>query len=118
MRFLHYRGESPPRFAHPAERRFAELLDANGIAWEYEPRTFPLERDAEGKLVKAFTPDFYLPDVGAYIECTVMKQAYTNRKNQKVRKTRALYNAVVAIHYARDLERLWRRYEPHPRVST
>ena len=35
------------RFAHNAERQFAKLLDFYAIAWEYEPRTFVLERDAE-----------------------------------------------------------------------
>ena len=38
---------------------------------------------------EAFTPDFYLPEADAYIECTVMKQANTTKKNQKVRKLRS-----------------------------
>jgi len=37
------------RFAHNSERQFAKLLDFYNIAWEYEPRTFTLERDRDGK---------------------------------------------------------------------
>ena len=36
------------RFAHPAEKAYAELLDEHGIPWQYEPHTFPLEHAAEG----------------------------------------------------------------------
>ena len=32
------------------------------VPWEYEPRSFVLERDAEGRVTSAFTPDFYLPE--------------------------------------------------------
>ena len=45
------------RFAHNSERPFARLLAFYGIAWEYEPRTFTLERAKQGKPVPAFTPD-------------------------------------------------------------
>jgi hypothetical protein len=61
-------------FAHPVERELARLFDQHGVAWEYEPHTFVLERDATGRTVEAFTPDFFLPDLGIYIECTVMRQ--------------------------------------------
>ena len=51
------------RFAHNSERQFAKLLDFYNIAWEYEPRTFTLEWDRDGRPAQAFTPDFYLPGV-------------------------------------------------------
>ncbi|NDH96949.1 MAG: cytidylate kinase-like family protein, partial [Actinobacteria bacterium] len=35
-------------FAHESERQFADLLDAYGIRWDYEPTTFVLEVDAAG----------------------------------------------------------------------
>ncbi len=110
--FRHYRGKAPPRFAHPSERELAELLDENGIAWEYEPRTFTLEQSADGTVHQAITPDFYLPDADTYIECTVMKQSNVNRKNQKVRKLRERYGEVVTIFYRRDFRRLRRLYGP------
>ena len=43
-------------FAHNSERQFAKLLDFYGIEWEYEPRTFILERDRDGQPTLAFTP--------------------------------------------------------------
>jgi len=110
MRFQHYRGKEPPRFAHPAEEELAELLDENGIPWEYEPHTFPLETGPDGTVHQAITPDFYLPEADAYIECTEMRQANTNKKNQKVRKLRERYGEVCTILYRRDFQRLRRKY--------
>ena len=59
--FQAYCGAEPPRFANPAELEYAKILDWYGIPWEYEPTTFVLERDEEGRVIEAFTPDFYLP---------------------------------------------------------
>jgi hypothetical protein len=110
MDFRYFRGQEPPRFAHAAEQELAELLDANGIAWEYEPHTFPLEHGPDGTVRQAIKPDFYLPDADVYIECTVMKQSNVNRKNQKVRKLRDRYGEIVTVLYARDFRRLRRKY--------
>ena len=56
------------------------------MPWLYEPRTFVLERDAEGRVTEAFTPDFYLPEQDLYLEVTVMKQSLVTRKNRKLRE--------------------------------
>ena len=99
------------RFAHNSEAQFAKLLDFYGIAWEYEPRTFTLEIDRDGRPVQAFTPDFYLPEQDLYLEVTVMKQSLVTRKNRKLRKLRKLYPEVrVKLFYERDFERLASRY--------
>ena len=50
-------------FGHPSEEMFANLLDFYRIAWEYEPRSFPLQWNKDGNVVEAFTPDFYLSGV-------------------------------------------------------
>ena len=89
--FQAYRGLQPPRFVNAAERECAYILDWYGIPWEYEPRSFVLERDAEGRVTSAFTPDFYLPEQNLYIEVTVMKQSLVTRKNRKLREVRRLY---------------------------
>jgi hypoxanthine phosphoribosyltransferase len=99
-----------PEFAHPVEREYARLLDEHGIAWEYEPRTFVLERNPDGTIHEAFTPDFYLPDQDLFIETTVMRQRLTSRKNRKVRKLRDRHGVLVAVLYRRDLIRLARRW--------
>ena len=48
-------------FAHHSEEMFANLLDFYRIAWEYEPRSFPIQTSPKGEVLEAFTPDFYLP---------------------------------------------------------
>ena len=58
------------------------------MPWLYEPHTFVLEQDADGRVTEAFTPDFYLPDQDLYLEVTVMKQSLVTRKNRKLRKLR------------------------------
>ena len=109
--FQAYRGADPPRFANPAELEYAKILDWHGIPWEYEPRTFVLERDEDGRIVEAFTPDFYLPDQDLYLEVTVMKQSLVTRKNRKLRKLRLLYPEIkIKLFYERDFERLAQRY--------
>ena len=108
MEFRHYRGTAAPRFAHESEQEVARLLDAAGIPWEYEPRTFALEED-DGRIVEGFTPDFYLPEADVYLECTAMKQSLVSRKNRKVRKLRE-QGEMVTILYRRDIERLLERY--------
>ncbi len=100
-----------PRFAHASEQEFARLLDFYGIRWEYEPRSFPLEWDAEGRVVESFNPDFYLPDVDLYIELTTLKQSLVTRKNRKVRRLRKLYPDVrLKIFYGRDYRSLLFKY--------
>jgi hypothetical protein len=100
----------PEDFAHPVERELALIFDEHGVRWEYEPHTFVLERDDDGQVTEAFTPDFYLPDLGIYVECTVMRQALTARKRRKARKVRERTGAVVAILFRRDFVRLGRRW--------
>jgi len=100
-----------PRFAHESEEELARLLDFYGIRWEYEPRSFPLERDAEGRVTESFSPDFYLPDFDLYIELTTLKQSLVTRKNRKVRRLRELYPEVrLKIFYGRDYRSLLFKY--------
>jgi hypothetical protein len=109
--FQAYCGQTPPRFANEAELECAKILDYHGVPWAYEPRTFVLEEDEEGRVVEAFTPDFFLPEQELYLEVTVMKQSLVTRKNRKLRKLRERYPGVkVKLFYKRDIERLAQRY--------
>jgi len=109
--FQAYRGSEPPRFANRAELECAKILDYYGVPWEYEPRTFALAEDDEGRVAEAFTPDFYLPQQDLYVEVTVMKQSLVTRKNRKLRKLRELYPEVrVKLFYERDFEKIAARY--------
>ena len=98
-------------FAHPVERELARLFDEHGIEWEYEPHTFVLERNADGTVREAFTPDFYLPQLGIYVECTVMRQALTNRKRRKVQKASERAGIEVHVLFRRDFARLAERWK-------
>ena len=110
--FQAYRGDGPPRFASQAELECARLLDYYGVPWMYEPTTFVLETDDEGRVTEAFAPDFYLPDQDLYVEITVMKQSLVTRKNRKLRKLRELYPEVnIKLFYKRDLARLAERFK-------
>lgn len=94
-------------FGHPSEQIFANLLDFYRIEWQYEPRSFPLQWDKDGKVMEAFTPDFYLPEMDLYVELTTMKQALVTKKNRKVKLLRAIYPHVnIQIFYQKDLQDL------------
>ena len=109
--FQAYCGEEEPRFANDAERECAKILDFYRVPWSYEPRTFVLEQDAEGRTIEAFTPDFYLPEQDLFLEITVMNQRLVTRKNRKLRKVRERYPGVqIKLFYKRDIERLAQRY--------
>jgi len=109
--FQAYRGTRPPRFVNEAELEYAKILDYHSVPWDYEPRTFVLEADEDGRVLEAFTPDFYLPEQDLYLEVTVMKQSLVTRKNRKLRKLRERYPEVrVKLFYKRDIERLAQRY--------
>ena len=98
-------------FAHESERQYARLLDFYQIEWDYEPRSFDIEWDEQGNVIKQFTPDFYLPQFDTYIEVTTMNQKLVTKKNRKVRRLRELYtDCKIKIFYQRDYVALLQKY--------
>jgi hypothetical protein len=98
-------------FANPSERIFADLLDLYGIEWVYEPIEFPLLWNDEGEPVRAFRPDFYLPERNFFIELTVLEQRNVTKKNQKIRRFRVLYPEVkLLVVYQRNFKELLERH--------
>lgn len=105
-------------FVHPSEQVFANLLDFYRVAWEYEPRSFPIQWDKDGRVLEAFTPDFYLPEFDLYVELTTMKQSLVTKKNRKVRLLRAIYPDVnIQVFYQKDFENLIFKYGLAERLS-
>jgi cytidylate kinase len=103
--------DAKPEFKNPAEYEFAKILDRYQIEWKYEPRTFPVEWDAEGNVTLAFRPDFYLTKFDTYIELTTMNQRYVTTKNKKMKKMRELYPGVnIKIVYKKDFHSLAERF--------
>ena len=98
-------------FANQSEEMFANLLDFYRIAWEYEPRSFPVQYDADGRVLESFTPDYYLPEFDLYLELTTMKQSHVTKKNRKVRLLRELYPKLnIQVFYQKDFENLIFKY--------
>jgi hypothetical protein len=113
--FAYYRGGRPPRFATQTELDAAKILDYYRVPWQYEPRTFILESDADGNIVEAFTPDFYLPDLDLYLEVTQMKQSLVTAKNRKVRRLREQYPDIrIKLFYKNDFIQLAKKYDLTP----
>ncbi len=99
------------KFKHPAEEEFANILNMYAIEWEYEPKTFPVQWDAEGNVTMAFSPDFYLTKFDTYIEITTMEQKYVTTKNKKVKRLRELYPGInITIVYKKDFQTLLNRF--------
>jgi len=98
-------------FAHASEAELARILDYYQVAWEYEPRTFPILWNLEGKVVESFAPDFYLPELDLYVELTTLKQSLVRKKNRKLRRLRELYPDVrIKLFYAKDFQALLLKY--------
>jgi hypoxanthine phosphoribosyltransferase len=98
-------------FAHASERQFAQLLDFYGIEWEYEPTSFDIDFDKEGRVLQRFTPDFFLPEFDLYIEITTLNQKLVTKKNRKVRRLRERYPEVTCkMFYQRDYLSLVSKY--------
>lgn len=97
-----------PRFAHQSEAEFARLLDFYEVEWLYEPCSFPIVRDASGRAVEWFAPDFYLPRYDLFVEMTVQSPRLQSRKNRKVRLLREAFPEIrLKLFTRRDVERIF-----------
>jgi hypothetical protein len=100
-----------PVFVHPIEEAFARILDFYGVAWDYEPRTFPLVYDENGEVKEAFTPDFYLPEQDLYVELTTLRPKLTLRKNRKLKRIKELYPDInIKLFKRRELRNMMLRF--------
>jgi len=99
------------RFAHASEAELARILDFYQVAWEYEPRSFPILWNLDGAVVESFAPDFYLPELDLYLELTTLRQSLVRKKNRKLRRLRELYPMVrIKLFYGKDFRALLLKY--------
>ena len=102
---------SPPQYSHPAEELFAKILDFYGVEWHYEPTTFPLEWDEQGRVTEAFSPDFYLPGQDLYIELTTLRPQLSTFKNRRLRRMQELYPHIhIKLLKRRELRAMLVKY--------
>ncbi len=100
-----------PNFAHASEAEMARILDFYQVRWEYEPHVFPVVWNLEGAVVESFAPDFWLPDLGLYLEMTTLRQKLVRKKNRKLRRVLELYPDLrVTLFYARDFRALMLKF--------
>jgi hypothetical protein len=89
----------------------ARILDFYEVRWDYEPTTFPILWNLEGDVVESFAPDFYLPELGVFLEMTTLKQRLVRKKNRKLRRLRELYPDIrIKLFYARDFRAMMLKY--------
>lgn len=99
------------RFAHASEAELARILDYYQVAWQYEPRSFPILWNLDGAVVESFAPDFYLPEMDLYLELTTLRQSLVRKKNRKLRRLRELYPMVrIKLFYGKDFRALLLKY--------
>ena len=105
--FQAYQGTEPPRFASQAELECAKVLDYYGIPWLYEPRTFVLEQDEDGRVREAFAPGLLPSGAGslhrAHRDEAVARHA---QEPEAAQAARAYPDIRIKLFYKRDLERL------------
>ena len=105
------RSDQAPEFVHPAEEIFSRILNFYGIPWEYEPRTFILDRDSNGNTTEAFTPDFYLPEQNLYVELTTLRPKLSSNKNRKLKLLMERYPEVnIKLFKRREMRNLMIKY--------
>jgi hypothetical protein len=104
---LEFTNSEKIKFAHKSEKEFARILDFYRIKWLYEPATFPLEWEDDGKVKKSFTPDFYLPTYDLYVELTTLNQKLVTKKNRKLKALKKLYpDTNIKLFYKKDFHSL------------
>lgn len=103
------RTRARPRFVNSTEERFGHMLNHLRLRWQYEPHTFVLRTRSDGSPSLAFTPDFYLPDLGYYFEITTLRQKLVTAKNRKARLLAEQRPDVqLRLFYRRDCQEVLR----------
>lgn len=92
-----------PNKMSPPESDVALFLDKLSINYVYE---YPIFLFDDEKRPRVWTPDFYLPNLGVYVEvCGTRRTGYRyRRKIYAQNKTK-----IIFIHYYKDVEK-WKKY--------
>ena len=86
-----------------AEKKVAECLQELGLGWWYE---FPVFVYDEKERPRVWTPDFYIPKLGMYIEvCGTQREGYEYR--ERIFKKNGYH--IVFLHLYKK-ENMWKKY--------
>ncbi len=93
------------KIKYTTEKNIAQYLDKKGIRWKHE---FPvIVKDEDGKL-RVWYPDFYLPDLGLFVEvCGSEKDKDEKYRRKCIYKENGI--TVVFLDYWKD-EKLWKSF--------
>lgn len=86
-----------------SEKEVAELLKNLGIQWSYERPIFMWD---ENNRPRVWTPDFYLPELGIYIE-VCGSQNFDYKFRNEVYQHNSI--PIVFIHWYKEKEK-WKKY--------
>jgi hypothetical protein len=75
------------------EANIARYLTHKGIEWEFEKDTFWFDNIKRG--VRSYTPDFFLPNDGKYIEIKGWWDAKSKTKQKRMKK----YHPDIIVEY-------------------
>ena len=108
--FQAYSGSGAPHFANEAELECAKIFDYYRIPWAYEPRTFVLEEDDDGRVVEPYAR--LLPPGAGSLHRGNGDEAVARhpQEPEAAEGARALSGVRVKLFYKRDIERLAQRY--------
>lgn len=87
----------------PSERKVAEFLDALGLPWIFE---YPVFIYDERKRPRVWTPDFFIPKLGIYIEVCGSKDF-----NYEYREKICISNNILIIFiHLYKTEKYWKKF--------
>jgi hypothetical protein len=87
----------------PSERKVAEFLDALGLPWIFE---FPVFIYDDRKRPRVWTPDFFIPKLGIYIEVCGSKD-FNYEYREKICITNNIL--IIFIHLYKT-EKYWKKF--------
>lgn len=83
------------KIKYPTEKNVAQYLKEKDVRWKYE---FPVIVEDEDKKLRVWYPDFYLPDLGLFVEvCGSEKDKDEKYRRECIYKENDI--AVVFLHY-------------------
>ena len=93
------------KIKYPTEKNVAQYLNLKGIRWKHN---FPVIINDEDRNQRVWYPDFYLPDLGLFVEvCGTEKDKREKYRRACIYKENEI--SVVFLHYWKD-DKQWKSF--------